>query len=100
MLPFSGTRTANAIINTSFYAPRQNHACQIGDNLSGQGNNFSGRSFSRLAQFSIFDNGCGYRVFNSIMKSKFPNVHLLATDILPIVFEHEKSEVSKESWRD
>ncbi|KAI4113436.1 MAG: hypothetical protein LQ338_008176, partial [Usnochroma carphineum] len=47
----------------------------------------------------VFDNGCGHGALSSIIKSKYPNVHLLATDVSPGMVDHNKARTAKENWK-
>ncbi|KAL8737572.1 MAG: hypothetical protein Q9181_001550 [Wetmoreana brouardii] len=47
----------------------------------------------------VFDNSCGHGALSSIIKARYPSVHLLATDASPGMFDKKKARASRESWR-
>lgn len=50
------------------------------------------------AKSRVFDNGCGHGALSSVLKSKYPHVHLLATDVSAGMFDHKKARATKEKW--
>ena len=47
----------------------------------------------------VFDNGCNHGALSSIVKAAHPDVHLLATNISPGMFDMMKKRASKEGWK-